>query len=218
VGRSRPDRPKDHQLKAAGTLGGASSSRRGPSVWHNRAMRGVLWLVSLFAFSAQGVAAQGLGEAAKREQERRDKNKKIGLSAPSFTDESVKHASPSPKTSPSPATGSAPAASMSGALERSPGASEMRVREEATEEASEAGWRARLAAARARVTAAQRRVERAKADWWPPAGASSGEGPAIAAFQAETREAENELRAAKAALSELEERARREGVPPGWLR
>ena len=69
-----------------------------------------------------------------------------------------------------------------------------------------------MAAARARVERAQKHVDEYRADWWLPGRRLTG------TIQEYTREWEQELAAAKTCLEELENKARREGVPPGWLR
>ena len=69
-----------------------------------------------------------------------------------------------------------------------------------------------MAAARARVERAQKHVDEYRAEWWLPGRRLTG------TIQEYTREWEQELTAAKAGLEELEKKARRESVPPGWLR
>jgi hypothetical protein len=192
-----------------------------------RTTRFVGGLALLLAF---GPAAwgQSLGEAARKEKERRQK---AGPTGPAFTDDDLRgYAESGPA-----AKGAAGAPDKSTAGEKSSG-------DKATKEGAarggggagdEAYWRSRAKAARAAVAAAEARVAQAEA---AAQGASAGirqpqpsdaltQVPPPVVTDADRRAAEaalaavrGDLERAKKVLADLEEEARRKGALPGWLR
>jgi len=79
-------------------------------------------------------------------------------------------------------------------------------------------WEERLAEAAARIEAAEARLEKAEAAYSRARHDDHPRGEALEAIEREYAEAGRELEAARSALPELVEEARRAGVPPGVLR
>jgi hypothetical protein len=179
---------------------------------------------------ALGPAASGqsLGEAARKEKERRQK---AGPTGPAFTGDDLRgYAEGGPA-----AKGAAGAPDKSTAGEKPSG-------DKATKDGTarggggpgdEAYWRARAKAARAAVEAAEARVAKAEAAAQrapagirqPQPGDALRQVPPPVVTDANRRAAEaalaaarSDLERAKKALADLEEEARRKGVLPGWLR
>jgi len=162
----------------------------------------------LFAL-ASGLAvaplAQSLGDAARRERERRAKEGTP--KAPSFGDADLEAfrsegtpaaaASPSPKSSPD----AAPRAGPSPAAED----------ESAVRKRQEAEWRVRFANARERVARAR------EAAWHEVVETNYVSGIPVQQRVRKYEETE-EVRQAQRALADLEEEFRRTGLPPGWAR
>jgi hypothetical protein len=153
------------------------------------------------------VEGQSLGEAAKREQERR----KAQATKPvrSFSDADLPSATvprDTPEDAPTPET---PSPSASPSKEKSPGYG---LPDDETERKQlEASWRARFAAARATLQGAQSRAfeDRVEVAW--KAGIPY---QTMVRVPVETEE----LKGARRALADLEEEFRRTGLPPGWAR
>lgn len=176
-----------------------------------------LALVSLLV--AGPVLAQSLTEMAAREKARR---KKAGGAARAFTDEDLKKA----RT----ATGPAAADSATSSAVDRPESSSESPAAESTRDA----WRddaARLHAAvsdaEKEVAAAQKNVDAARSSVGQPQPADGLrqlpvnpliQEPAHEAAEKELADARAAADAARAALVAFEEKARKAGVPPGWLR
>ena len=177
------------------------------------------WAVALALFAIAPVAsAQGLGDASKKEKQRRAQGQTTA--AKTYTQEElaklppVSTAAASPAGAPSPASGvSTLAASGSNARTDAGGDSQR----------EEGEWRARVAAARARVDKARQRYERFAAMNLVPgyeyqdASGRTAIG-SIGELQQLTAAAKADLDGAEKALADLLETARRANVPPGWLR
>jgi hypothetical protein len=145
------------------------------------------------------VQAQSLGDVARQQREKREKDKKAGGSVQTYTDADLaKHRSDADPLTPAVTSGSPPPTSAA-------------ARPDASQQ-QEDDWRRQVAFARARIDAAQRYVDSLKDEWWLPGRRVTGE------LQRRNDDAEQQLKAAKEALERLEESARRAGVPPGWLR
>jgi hypothetical protein len=183
-----------------------------------------LLLVVLFVACGGSVLhGQSLAEAAAKEKERRAK---AAASSTALTDADLKKAadqrakegglSSSDGRSPSPRpAGSRPAAGPTAApISGSP----------ADSNPSDASKRARAAEYRPRLAAAERSVKQAEADlrWAEEHGifVNSHSNQTYALDEANTRlaRAKDGLQRARAHLSEIEDAARREGIPPGYLR
>jgi hypothetical protein len=167
------------------------------------------------ALAAAPVLAQGLGDASKKERERRARST---ATVKEYTEDDLEGLTPianeeeangSPAASPA-AEPSRDVTSRQGS-ERSRGDDEEQV------------WRDRVAAARARIA-----EERAAYEYWANLSLVPGyelvdENNRVIArsaeeLQAATARAKARLEAAEKGLEDLLERARREGVLPGWLR
>jgi hypothetical protein len=165
------------------------------------------------------VVGQGLGEAAKREKERRK-----GKVVRSVGDDELKAnpgriANPGDAASPSPSpSASAPAQPPPASESAQPPAGEATAR--ATQEAR---WRARAAPLLGAIARLGPRVEHLRAAvaaierdvTMPYDTARRAE---LAGKQQQLRTASLELDGARAAYARLEDEARRAGVPPGWIR
>ena len=199
-------------------------------------MRSRLLIAALTLSQAGPLCAQSLGEAAAREKERREKEGRPPAEAPAFTDDDLKKLrppeAPPPKASPSPgAPGSkpSPAARATPAPPPAPSASPTPDPELAIRAQLEASWRGRaraqreaVARAEARVKELEARVDGLRNDMSPtglldPSRQQTREAD-LARARAELEEARRQLAAARQGIEDLEEQARRQRVPPGWLR
>lgn len=183
-----------------------------------RRMAGVVCLL-LWPSLAFG---QSLGDAARKEQERRAKLKAEGVKARAVTEDDLGTetvAAPNPSASPKPGA----AATKTPAADASP-APAGGVEDEARQRRqSEDAWRRRAALAQARLERATKRY-----DVLSKMALSPGEyyvdnenRPLITSveqLQRLTAEAKAEQEAAQKAIEDLEDEARRASVPPGWLR
>jgi hypothetical protein len=162
------------------------------------------------ALTAGPVLGQSLGEAAAREREKRAKQAKPPRT---YTNDDLKKVSGSKDGSPSPASSTAPPPEA----------------DADPEGPSEAEWRQRAAKAREAVAEAEASVQRIqdridvlRLDRDP---SRLGDPFRLQSIEADVAKAQRELEAAKAdvgrakqAVADLEDEARRAGVPPGWLR
>ena len=199
----------------------------------------VAFLLALGIFVSVGAASQSLGELAKKERERREKNKDNGVTAREFSETEVfgedeeggdgdvdvdeqsiegetESDGPGDPTSASPLPGR-----IDIAVE--PGDSESIEGESRDRRQQEAGWRNRFREARERVALAREQ----KAVW---DGVHYVEGiqlvdengnvviRSLDDLRRFVGQANQELTDAERALKTVEEEARRAGVPPGWLR
>ena len=160
------------------------------------------------------VAAQGLGDAAKKEKELRESS---APTARSYSEEDLEKMPPNAyeedaRKTPPPAATSSRSAVQSQTPQREPDRRD-----------EEDQWRARVAQARGRIDEARARHEHAASLTLVPGYALVDENNRIVAssveeLQENTARAKSRLEAAEKALEDLLEEARRQGVPPGWLR
>jgi hypothetical protein len=187
------------------------------------------WLVLVSLSLPLAASGQSLGSVAKKERERRDKNKQEGVSAREFTEEEVfGESATESETVEGEAEGSEtpPEDPMPVVKEDAPpGAegSDARERESRERKRSEAEWRSRAAKARERIAIAQKRVQYFEELYLGPNEYyvdANGNKVYESADQLQrlTREAKEELAAAEKDWKAMQEEARRGGVPPGWLR
>jgi hypothetical protein len=156
------------------------------------------------------VAAQGLGDAAKREREKREKEPS-GL-APIFTNADLEKEE---KKKP-PAEGTDVTSAAEASPPRADEAADAAFSEPSDHEREERArkereWRARFAEARARLKEAEAR------GWQDVVRTEFHRGIPVQMRVKEFVETE-EYREAKKALADLEEEFRRTGFPPGWAR
>jgi len=175
--------------------------------------------ILLLAATAASSPAQSLSDAAQKEKERRQKvREQSGGESRVVTGEALKSnggklandpkaASPSPKAG-SPSLLSSPPRAID---------------ESASRSNEESQWRSRARAAEARVERAQKAYDTLR-DMYLVNGeyyADKDGRPLVTSveqLQRLTEQARAELDAAKKALDDLQESARRQNVPPGWLR
>jgi hypothetical protein len=161
-------------------------------------------------------AGQSLGEAARKEAERREKNKKAGVKAKSYTDQDL------------PASGTKPPAGAPGEPADTPVSTPQRESSEVEDESesraqAEAQWRERLAELTARRDKA-RTLHEELSKLWLVGGERyvDDKGRVVIASLDDLRtkiaRAKERWDAAEKALEDLHEEARRAGIPPGWLR
>lgn len=178
-------------------------------------MRTLLAGLLVFAIPVPG-QAQSLGSAAEKEKQRRQKNKEAGVQARVVTDEQMAAERPEAVASPSPSPPAAASTAPTQAESAEPDSSQVRRQQEEQ-------WRARMAKAQARLDAARKRHE-AVSQLYMTHGEYyvDDKGRTVIASAAQLQQmvaqAKAELDAAQRALENLEEDARRAGVPPGWLR
>lgn len=185
-----------------------------------------LTLAVLAAFSIPALAAaQGLGDAAKKEKKRRQTH--ASPSAKTYTQEDLSSLPPTANEGASEAEDKA----VSGGptpkgAESTPGTVRLPPPETRRDEGranEERVWRARVARARARVEEARKVYDKlAGMNLVPGYEYVDDKGRpvvrSIEELQSLTAAAKKRLDAAQAALDQLLEQARRAGVPPGWLR
>lgn len=185
-------------------------------------MKSWVALVSLVALPSLA-AGQSLGDAAKKERDRRDKLRQSGAGARTITGDDLaanKGAlANDPKQPPAGGDGEASKqaqrATASGPGEAGPDATASKSAEEY--------WRGRVTAARARVAAAERRNDafQRMIRFGQPAGYDENGRRVIYSMQqmkAMADAAAAELTSARAALEGVLEEGRRSGALPGWLR
>jgi hypothetical protein len=177
--------------------------------------------------------AQSLGAAAKKERERRDKNKKEGVVAREFTEEEVFGEKEEEEVSegesgeeteapgaPSPETNEAVIPGVDTNLEDGGDRYERESRER---QRSEAEWRSKASSARARIAEARKAVQFFEELALPPNGRyvdayGNTVIESVDHLQRLTGEAKAELAAAELDWKRIQDDARRTGIPPGWLR
>jgi hypothetical protein len=189
------------------------------------------WLVLVSLSLPLAAAGQSLGSVAKKERERRDKNKQEGVEAREFTEEEVFGDSTAESEGTEAAgeaeaePGETPAGDPMPAVkeeERAKG-NDARDRESRERKRSEAEWRSRVSAARGRIAQARERVKYFEELYLGPNEYyvdANGNKVYESADQLQrlTREAKEELAAAEKDWKAMQDEARRGGVPPGWLR
>ncbi len=181
-------------------------------------------------------AGQSLGSAAKKERERRDKNKKEGVVAREFSEEEVfgekekESASESAPGEPAEEAETSDAPSSSAGEAVIPGVDpgleddgERYERESRERQRSEAEWRSKASSARARIADARKAVQFFEGLALPPNGRYVDVNgntviESVDQLQRLTREAKAELAAAESDWKRMQDDARRAGIPPGWLR
>lgn len=192
-------------------------------------------LLLLAIFVLTGLAsAQSLGAAARKERERREKNKQQGVAAREYSETEIFGDDEDPSEVDDESAGD----SVEGASEQAPSSSsplgdhidvdvsagsETNEAESRDRKLQEAEWRNRFRDARQRVAVA--REQKKILD-----GVHHVEGmtlvdengnvivETLADLRALVDEASQELMDAERALASLEEESRRAGVPPGWRR
>jgi len=166
---------------------------------------------------------QSLGDAAKKERERRDKLRQAGSSARTLTQEDLATTKARLANDPNqPVAGEKGEASKQPARE-SPGGRNADGPEAASPKGGEEYWRGRVAQARGRVAAAQRRYDafqRMIRLGQPGAYDENGNRVIYSIYQMKEKAdaAAAELASAQAALENVLEEGRRAGAQPGWLR
>jgi hypothetical protein len=177
----------------------------------------MLFGVVLAAALAATASAQSLGDMAKKEAERRKAIKSPGKV---LTGDSIRSVpAPSPVTVPAPAPAAGGAAAGSAGTEK--------PKPEVDRKAQELAWRQRIQAARDSLQrsqtfaeALQSRINGLTADF------TARDDPAQRAVVANDRQkalaeldrVKNDIVQQTKAIADIQEEARRAGVPPGWLR
>jgi hypothetical protein len=179
-------------------------------------------------------AGQSLGNVAKKERERRDKNKKEGVAAREFSEEEVfgeKEEEKAPEASegeageePEPSDGPSNEAAVIPGMDQKLEDDGDRFEKESRErKRSEAEWRSKASDARARIAEARERVQFFEELFLPPDGRYVDVNgntviESLDHLQRLTREAKEELAAAELDWKQIQNEARRAAIPPGWLR
>ena len=171
-------------------------------------MRSGCFVVLLVAFAPASSQAQGLGDAAAREQKKR-KEQAAPVPAKVFTEADLSKAKPAEGDETAPATDeTAKAAAKSDAADPTLAGLE---RERQERKLQEAEWRVRFAGAREQLALAE------AACWHEVVRTEFYQGVPVQMKVKEFVESE-EFRLSKQALADLEEQFRRTGLPPGWAR
>jgi hypothetical protein len=170
-------------------------------------------------------SGQSLGSAAQKEKDRRKKNQEAGVKARTVTDDDLAASrpadAPAPSSSSSSTTASPPAERSGTAAGVVPPSND--DAESGRRAAQEMEWRSRMVAARARLEKAKKTHDAlSKMSLVPGEEYVDERGRAVVTsaeqLQRLTAQAKAEVDAAQRNIDDLEERARRENVPPGWLR
>jgi hypothetical protein len=180
----------------------------------------LLSAVGLAAAITATAAAQSLGELAKQEQARR---KAIKTPTKVLTNDSL-HSAPAPSSGAAPKA-PAPAPTTSGAA--SAGAAGEKPKPEVDRKAQETAWRNRIQVARDALQrsqmfaeALQSQINALTADF------TARDDPAQRAVVANNRQkalaeldrVKNDITQQTKAIADIQEEARKGGIPPGWLR
>lgn len=192
-----------------------------------------VWLV--FCVLSSGISsAQSLGAVARKERERREKNKEQGVTVREFSESEIfedEVAGEDEEESDEPRDGEAADRDRSSPLPRrpridvpiEPDEPEVLEEESRARKRQEAEWRNRFHDARERVARAREQKRILDGVHHVPGMKLVDEnGNVIVESLADLRrlvdQANQELRDAEQALRELEEQARRAGIPAGWRR
>jgi hypothetical protein len=175
----------------------------------------------VLAATATSGWAQSMSDAAQREKERRQKaREQAGGPARVVTGDDLKSNGGKLANDPS-AASSSPAPGGGGKV--FPTAPQPEAGESAARSSQESQWRSRARAAEARVERAQKAYDTLRSLYLVNGEyyADKNGRPLVTSaeqLQKLTEQAKAELDAAKKALDDLQESARRQSVPPGWLR
>jgi type IV secretory pathway VirB10-like protein len=172
--------------------------------------------------------AQSLGNVAKKERERRDKNKKEGVAAREITEEEVStetEEAPAPEAESGEETGPSESGDEAVIPDVKPTAPEGADPDKESRERkrSEAEWRSKASTARARIDKAKERVRFFEELFLGPSeryvdAHGNTVIDSLETLRRLTKEAKDELTAAEADWRRMQDEARRAGIPPGWLR
>jgi len=187
------------------------------------------WAAWIGLLALAGLAgAQSLGDAARKERERRDKVRETQPSARTLTDDDLASTKGALANDPEAAPPQTTEAEEGGESSASGGPPTSRGLRQAVPDAvppagGEEHWRARAAQARGRIAEAQRRNEAFQRMIRFGQPARYDETGRRVIFSVERMKekadaAEAELRAAEKALEDLLEEGRKAGALPGWLR
>jgi hypothetical protein len=168
---------------------------------------------------------QSLGELAKKEKKRRQKNQEKGAQVRVVSEEEVSTSTareaPEPETTPGELGSPSPLKEEGSKEEKSTKSDDnTSISDHQSEEAE---WRRRASEARARLNSARERYEYLNNLHITPGEVLVDENGApvvtsLAQLRRIVSEAKAEFDAASQAIEDLKEEARRAGVPPGWLR
>ena len=176
--------------------------------------------LGLASAMAATVTAQSLGDIAKQEEARR---KAVKTPSKVLTNDSLRSV-PTPVSAPAPAAAASPAAS---APPGAPAAADAKAKPPVDRKAEEAAWRQRIQGARDSLQRSQMfaealpsRINGLTADF------TARDDPAQRAVVANDRQkalaeldrVKNDIVQQTKAIADIQEEARRGGVPPGWLR
>ena len=189
----------------------------------------ILFLPLVLALLPAPGSAQSLGAAARKEEERRQKNKEKGVKAPLFDDTKISKkepASPAPAASPGTAAADAPSTTPAPApTPASAAATESSLRDAETEMRmrQEEMWRSRMTQARARRDTAKRQYDLVNALSLNAGESYVDDGGRVVIRDPDhlheiIAKAKAEYEASEKAIVDLEDSARRAGALPGWLR
>jgi hypothetical protein len=165
------------------------------------------------------VFAQSLGEVAEKEKKRREQNAKSGTKAPVITEEELKNNKGQLANDPND-----PSAIANQASSGRPASGGSSAPATAPTGRDEQAWRSRAAQARARLAQATKTYETLNSQYLAPGESfvSRKTGQTIVRdkeqLQQMVAQAKAQMVAAQKALDDLEESARRQNIPPGWLR
>jgi hypothetical protein len=188
------------------------------------------WSIAVLLLVPALATAQSLGEAAAREKAKRDSKRGKSAPAPSYTDEDLKDPSkPEKKSGEGTSSGGQPEGGTTYGQMTPEAAAEAGIAATSVSAGDESVWRQRARDQREAVRSAEKAIEDAQSrlnalmlDRDPT---SLGDPNRLQTIEARKNEARSALEAARLHLAEaqkglqdLEDEARRNSVPPGWLR
>jgi hypothetical protein len=183
------------------------------------------WLLSILVVVPALAAGQSLGEAARKEQKRRDGLRQKGVHSRPLTEEDLATTKGTVANEPTQGAAASPDGEAAPANDgaAAPGTSLLEVMGDASSQSGEAYWRGRAARTRARIREAERRHEALQLMirfGQPAMYDENGKRVMYSVHQLKGKadQAAADLAAARQALEDLLEEGRRAGALPGWFR
>ena len=175
----------------------------------DRWVRTLVALTVSLAILAGTALAQSLAEVAEKEKKRRAEAKGATKVISERELQSGRRVTPLPSDS---ASGSGSPAEGEAASEETAGADEPQVDETKTREY----WETRVKAVHDKISGLEQKLQSPESDWG--GGMRTDVNPMGQRNLSQRQETESQLAAARAELAQIQDEARRAGVPSGWVR
>lgn len=176
-----------------------------------KGMKQTLLLLAVLALSISvlpgSVLAQSLGEVAEKEKKRRSETKGTAKVISERELQSGRRVTPLPSDSAPAAGGEGEAASDELATGQEPEVDETKTREY---------WQSRVNTSKEKIATLEERLQSPESDWG--GGMRTDVNPVGQRNLSQRQEIESQLAAARAEFAQIQDEARRAGVPSGWVR